>query len=158
MTMTDPSGLAPIPLATISKFSGLELFQKIISGDLPAPPVCAVAGLWLVGVEAGRIIWEASPPPNFMNPLGGVHGGWAMTVIDSALACSVHSALPAGRAYTTIEVKTNLTRAPVFGESYRCEGKLITMGRRTGTSEAKLMDEKGRVVAFGTTTCLIFDV
>ena len=90
--------------------------------------------------------------------MGGVHGGWAMTVLDSALACAVHSALPAGRGYTTVEVKTNLTRAPRLGETYTCLGEVITLGRSIDTSEAKLVDQDGRVVAFGTTTCLIMDM
>ena len=80
-----------------------------------------------------------------------------MTVLDSALACAVHSTLPAGKGCSTIEVKINLTRAPNVGEIYRCEGRMITLGRRTGTAEAKMKDAWGRVVAFGTTTCLIFD-
>lgn len=86
--------------------------------------------------------------------------GWVrlVMVLDSTLACAVHSALPAGRAHTTIEVKTNLTRAPIIGESYRCEGRLITIDRRTKTTEAKLVDEQDRVVVFGTTTCLILEI
>ena len=111
----------------------------------------------MVEAEHGRVVWEASPPENFVNPMGGVHGGWAMTVLDSALGCAVHSALPAGRGYTTVEVKVNLTRGPVVGETYRCEARLVTLGRRVGTSEAKLTDAQGRVVAFGTTTCLILE-
>lgn len=158
MTKFDPSQLGSIPMETLARFSGIELFGKMLAGELPAPPVSAVSNQWITEVREGHVIWEASPPANFVNPMGGVHGGWAMTVLDSALACAVHSALPAGRGYTTVEVKVNLTRAPVVGETYHCEGKLITLGGRTGTSEAKLTDAKGRVVAFGTTTCLIFDI
>lgn len=156
MTQFNPTQLGPIPQDVILSMSGIALFQKIMAGDLPAPGVCAVSNQWMIEAEEGRVLWECSPPAGFTNPMGGVHGGWAMTVLDSALGCAVHSALPAGRGYTTIEVKTNLTRAPVVGDTYRCEGRLITLGRRTGTSEAKLTDDKGRVVAFGTTTCLIF--
>lgn len=158
MTIQDPPSLGTIPLETAAKLSGVELFRKMIAKELPAPPVSAIANISLTHADEGHVQWHCSPPANFLNPMGGVHGGWAMTVLDSALACAVHSALPAGRAYTTVEVKTNLTRAPVVGETYHAEGRLITLGRRTGTSEAKLTDSKGRVVAFGTTTCLIFDL
>lgn len=158
MQPIDPTDLGPVPPERLAALSGLELFQQIMSGALPAPGVCAITNQWMSDVEEGRVVWHASPPANFNNPMGGVHGGWAMTLLDSTLGCAIHSALPAGRSYTTVEVKTNLTRAPIVGETYRCEGKLITLGRRVGTSEAKLTDPQGRVVAFGTSTCLIFDL
>lgn len=158
MQTFDISQLGPVPVDRLKSLSGLELFQRMMAGDLPAPGVCGVSNQWMIEAEEGRVVWEASPPPAFANPMGGVHGGWAMTVLDSALGCAVHSALPAGRAYTTVEVKSNLTRAPLVGQTYRCEGKLITLGRRLGTSEAKMTDAQGRVIAFATTTCLIFDV
>ncbi|WP_136440527.1 PaaI family thioesterase [Pacificoceanicola onchidii] len=151
----DKTALGPIPMEVILSMSGMDLFRKIMNGDLPAPGVCGVSNQWVVEAEEGRVVWECSPPEAFTNPMGGVHGGWAMTVLDSALGCAVHSALKAGQGYTTVEVKTNMTRAPKIGQTYRCEGRLITLGRRTATSEAKLTDDQGRVVAFGTTTCLI---
>lgn len=157
MNPLSPTTLAPIPPEIINTISGLDLFRAMLNGDLPAPEVCAVSNQRLTQVDHGHVIWEASPPPGFTNPMGGVHGGWAMTVLDSALGCAIHTTLPAKRGYTTIEVKTNLTRAPQVGETYQCIGKMITSGRRIGTSEAKLLDPQGRTVAFGTTTCLIFD-
>ncbi|MAE90556.1 PaaI family thioesterase [Salipiger bermudensis] len=158
MTIRPDRPLGVIPPQTLASHSGLDLFAKMIAGDLPSPPVCAVSNQWITAVEKGRVTWTCSPPPNFINPMGGVHGGWAMTVLDSTLACAVHSGLPAGRGYTTVEVKTNLTRAPKVGETYTCVGELITLGRSIGTSEAKLIDAEGRVVAFGTTTCLIMEL
>ena len=158
MNAIDPTHLAPIPIETIRTLSGVEMFRKIIAGELPAPPVSAVANQRIVEVEEGRVRWECSPPPNFVNPMGGVHGGWAMTVLDSALGCAVQSALPAGRGYTTMEAKVNLTRAPKIGTTYRSEGTLLTLGRRSATAEARITDADGRIVAFGTTTCLVFDI
>ena len=155
MTPIDPSSLGTISTEQMLSISGLEFFQRALAGEFPAPPVCAVANMRLIEVASGKAIWESSPPANFINPMGGVHGGWALTVLDSALGCAVHSALPAGRGYTTVEVKTNLTRAPAVGETYRCEGAVITLGRSIGTAEARITDAQGRVVAFGTTTCLI---
>jgi uncharacterized protein (TIGR00369 family) len=158
MSRIEAEGLAPVAPEVLATLSGLELFRAMLAGDAPSPPVAALTQQRLLEVEAGRVVWEARPPANFLNPAGGVHGGWAMTVLDSALGCAVHSALPAGRGYTTVEVKANLTRAPEIGECYRCEGRLITLGRRTGTAEARLTDSAGRVAAFGTTTCLVFDL
>ena len=146
-----------VPAKVLQSLTGLELFRQIIAGELPAPPVSAFSNQWLIDADEGHVVWKASPPDGFINPMGTVHGGWAMTVLDSALACAVHSALPAGKGCSTVEVKINLTRAPKVGEIYRCEGRMITLGRRTGTAEAKMKDAGGRVIAFGTTTCLIFD-
>lgn len=156
MRKIDPAALAPAPEEALRELSGLALFQQMMAGTLPAPPVSAVSNQWMIEAEKGRVLWECSPPDNFLNPMGGVHGGWAMTVLDSALGCAVHSALEAGQGYTTLEVKANLTRAPKPGAAYRCEGKLLSLGRRVGTSEAKLTDAEGRLVAFATSTCLIF--
>lgn len=157
-TAIDPDSLGLIPPETLASMSGIELFRKMMAGELPGPPVQAITGQRMIEADEGRVIWEASPPANFLNPMGGVHGGWAMTVLDSALACAVHSALQPGQGYTTLEAKVNLTRAPKVGETYRCEGRLLTLGRRTGTSEAKMTDAEGRVVAFATTTCLVFPI
>ena len=157
MTFNDPAELGLVSVEDMRSMSGLEFFRRMIAGDLPRPPVAAVSNQTVTHVEEGLIRWKASPPSNFVNPMGGVHGGWAMTVLDSALGCAVHTALPAGRGYTTLEAKFNLTRAPRVGEVYQAEGRLLTIGSRTATSEAKMTDEKGRIVAFSTTTCLVFD-
>lgn len=154
----DPKDLATLPIEAATTLSGLELFHKIISGELPHPPVSALSNQRMIEADHGRIVWETSPPENFVNPWGGVHGGWAMTVLDSALACAVHSGLAAGQGCTTLEVKTNLTRAPKTGEVYRCEGTMLSLGRRVGTAEARLLDAENRVIAFGSTTCLVFDL
>ena len=115
---------------------------------MPAPPVSAYSNQWLIDADEGHVVWKASPPDGFINPMGTVHGGWAMTVLDSALACAVQSALPAGKGCSTVEVKINLTRAPNVGEIYRCEGRMITLGRRTGTAEAKMKDARGPSCGF----------
>lgn len=154
----DPEALGLVPVEIMREMSGLDFFRKLVAGELPGPPVAAVSNQVITGVAAGLIQFRAAPPENFVNPMGGVHGGWAMTVLDSALGCAVHSALPAGRAYTTLEAKMNLTRAPVVGAVYETEGKLLTLGSRTATAEARMTDDKGRIVAFGTTTCLVFDL
>lgn len=154
----DPRKLGHVSAEQMRALSGLAFFESMIAGDLPAPPVAAVSNQKVIHVEKGLIRWQAAPPANFVNPMGGVHGGWAMTVLDSALGCAVHTALPAGRGYTTLEAKFNLTRAPKVGEVYEAEGRLLTLGSRTATSEARMTDAEGRIVAFSTTTCLVFDI
>lgn len=158
MTFHDPADLRTIAPDEIRHMAGIEIFRAIMTGDLPAPPVSAISNQRIVAAEAGRITWEAIPPANFLNPMGGVHGGWVMTVMDSALACAVHSALPAGKGCTTIEVKVNLTRGPRPGVTYRCEGIALSVGRRIGTSEARMYDPEGKLVAHGSTSCLVLDV
>lgn len=153
--MTSPV-FSPLP-ADVTRFSGLEILQKMMSGDLPAPPMAAVMDLRLVHAERGRVVWASTPRADFLNPMGTVHGGYAMTLLDTALACAVHSTLEPGQTYTTLEVKANFVRAilPDLGE-LTVEATILSAGRRIGTSDAKITDAKGRLLAHGCTTCLIF--
>ena len=139
--------------------SGLEFFQKCRAGELPLPPVCAALSMHLEAVEEGRIVWVSQPSHRLFNPMGVVHGGYAMTLLDSCMSCAVHSTLPAGRAYTTIEVKTNFVKAISADIGLvRAKGEIVQVGRRIGTAEGRVVGEDGALYAFGTTTCLIFDL
>ena len=111
----------------------------------------------LCAVEAGRVAFEGRPAAGHYNPIGTVHGGWAATLLDSAMGCAVHSVLEAGVAYTTLEFKINLVR-PITAATgpVRAEGTLVHRGRRTATSEARLTDAAGRLLAHGSCTCLLF--
>ena len=140
----------------MKSWSGLRVLTALMNGELPPPGVAAITQQHLIEVAHGRVVWQASPPDNFINPAGDVHGGWAMTVLDSALGCAVHSALAPGVGYTTMEAKINLTRAPIVGHTYRVEGVLLSLGRRSATSEAKMYDAAGKLTAFATTTCMVF--
>ena len=145
----------PEQLATTS---GLELARKIISGDLPGPPMGKTLHFWMAEAEEGRIVFKGTPAARHYNPMGTVHGGWASTILDSALSCCVWTMLPAGKMFTTAEFKVNLVR-PIFdtlGE-LACEGKVIHMGRTLATSEATLKTSEGKLLAHGTETCAIFD-
>jgi uncharacterized protein (TIGR00369 family) len=104
-------------------------------------------------------VFAGTPRFEHYNPLGTVHGGYAATLLASCMACAVHSSLPKGVGYTTLEFKISLTRAMTAdtGE-VRAEGKVITAGRRVATSEGRLTDANGRLIAHGTTTCLVFEV
>jgi uncharacterized protein (TIGR00369 family) len=140
----------------IAGLSGLEMLQAIISGALPAPPIGATMGFRLVEVAPGRAVFEGSAGPHLLNPLGGVHGGVALTLIDSAAGCAVHTELPAGVGYTTVETKVNFTRPiPPDGSIVRCEGRVVTRGRQIATSEARLLSAEGKVLAHGTSTLII---
>lgn len=152
-----PLGLGTIPHEELAKYSGLELLQRIIDGKYPAPPIGARLNYGLSEVSEGRAVFRGLPGERHLNPLGGVHGGWAATILDSALACAVQTLLVAGEAYTTVEFKVNLMRpiTPKTGEVV-CEGRVIQKGRTLAVSEASLKDRDGKMLAFGTETCSIF--
>ena len=136
--------------------SGLEYLRAMANGGLPAAPIGALMNMQVAEVEEGRIVFTAVPEEYHYNPIGTVHGGFAATLLDSALGCAVHTMLPAGTAYTTLEIKVNYLR-PLTGNTGKvyCEGKVIHMGGRVATAEARLTDESGKLYAHGTTTCII---
>ncbi len=139
-----------------ARYSGLQLLQRMIAGELPAPPIARTLGFLLTEVGLGRAVFEGEPSEALLNPLGSVHGGWALTLIDSATGCAVHTELPAGVGYTTVETKANFTRAIApDGGRVRCEGQVVTRGRQIATAEARLLSADGKVLAHGTSTLII---
>jgi uncharacterized protein (TIGR00369 family) len=145
-------------LATQEQFramSGIDLLRAMIAGNLPAPPIARTLGMMLVEVEPGRAVFEGRPGPHLFNPLGGVHGGFALTLIDSAAGCAVHTELDAGVGYTTVETKANFVR-PVPAEGVvSCEGRVLSRGRQIATAEAFLRSADGKLLAHGTSTLII---
>jgi uncharacterized protein (TIGR00369 family) len=139
----------------IKGLTGLEMLQKMIAGELPAPPIAAPLNFRLAEVEKGRAVFEAEATASLLNPLGAVHGGWALTLIDSACGCAVHSELGAGVGYTTVETKVNFTRPIAPGGKVRCEGRVLSRGRQIATAEAYLRGEDGKLLAHGTSTLII---
>ena len=137
--------------------SGLEYLQKIVSGELPRPPISALLNFGLAELGEGRAVFTVEPAEYHYNPIGVVHGGLAATLLDSAMGCAVHSMLAAGVGYTTLEVKVNYVR-PMTAETgtVRCEAKVIHMGGRTATAEGRVTDASGKLYAHATTTCIIF--
>jgi uncharacterized protein (TIGR00369 family) len=150
-------GLGTIPHEDLAHYSGLELLYRMIDGHYPAPPMAGLLNFALVEVEEGRAVFRGLPGKSHLNPLGTVHGGWAATILDSALGCCVQTTLVKGEAYTTAEFKVNLTRpiTPNTGEVV-CEGRVVHKGRTIAVSEATLKDVNGKLLAFGTETCSIF--
>lgn len=152
MTTVDPREVARRGL----QLSGIEYVQAIFAGELPAPPISELIGFRGVEVEPGRAVFEMTPGPQHYNPIGSVHGGIALTLLDSAMGCAVHTLLDAGVGYTTLEVKTNFVR-PITADTglIRCEGTVLHAGARVATAEGRLTDSAGKLLAHGTTTCLI---
>ena len=136
---------------------GLSFLRGIIAGTQPAPPFAQTMDFDLVEAEEGRVVFVGVPSARFFNPLGTIQGGWTATILDSAMACAAHSTLKSGEGYTTLEMKLNYVR-PVMPDSgtVRCEGKLIHRGGSVITTEGNLRDERGRLLAHGTETCLVF--
>jgi uncharacterized protein (TIGR00369 family) len=136
--------------------SGLEFLQRIVDGRLPRPPIADTLSFYLVEVEPGRAVFQGVPRIAHLNPLGTVHGGWLSTLLDSAMACAVHTRLPAGQGYTTVEMKINMVR-PVLATTghLRAEGKVVNGGRTIATAEGRLVGEDGKLYAHGTETCLV---
>lgn len=136
---------------------GLSFLQAIVDGKIPPPPIAETLGFRLSAVELGSATFEGEPQFRHYNPIGSVHGGFAMTLLDSALACSIHSTLKQGDAYTTVEIKVNFVRAltkdvgPVVAK-----GRVIHRGRTLATSEGDIKDRAGKLYAHATTTCMIF--
>lgn len=137
--------------------SGLELWRAMLRGEVPPPPICELLGFELAVVEEGRVIFECVPGEQHYNTIGVVHGGLACTLLDSAMGCAVHTVLPAGTGYTTLELKTNLLR-PIAADTgtLRCEGHPIHVGGRVALAEATLADGSGTLYAHATSTLMVF--
>lgn len=145
------------PRDEVKLLSGYEFVKHIHEGLFPAPPICNTMQFHLTEVEQGRVVFSAHPSAEFYNPLGTVHGGYTTTLLDSCMGCAVHSTLPVGMAYTTLELKINFVR-PITDKTglVRAEGKVISAGKRVATAEGRLVDANGKLYAHATTTCLIF--
>lgn len=154
-----PVAIGVTDFKTATSMSGVEFLRAMMDGKFPAPPICEVLDFLLVEVEPGRVVFEGIPSDRFRNPLGTVHGGWMSTILDSALGCVVHSMLKAGQGYTTVDLAVSFVRAVHQSTGrMRCEAKVIHVGGRIATSEARLVDAQGKLYAHGTTTCLVMPV
>ena len=148
-----------VPREVLTAESGLAFLQGLIDGVHPPPPFSRATGIYLTSVAEGRVVFTGVPSEEFLNPIGTVHGGWTSALLDSAMACAVHTTLKPGQGYTTVEMKINFVR-PILPSAgpLTCEGNLIHRGGTLATSEGKLLDERGRLLAHGTETCMIFDI
>jgi uncharacterized protein (TIGR00369 family) len=146
-----------VPAADARLLSGYELVKGIMEGKFPVPPIAKTFNFQLSEVERGRAVFTGLPAFDYYNPIGSVHGGFAATLLDSCMGCALHSMLPAGVGYTTVEIKISFIRAMRENTGpVRAEGKVIPVGKRVGTAEGRIVDAEHQLYAHGTTTCLIF--
>lgn len=152
ITWEDPSAFAP---AARTK-SGLEVLLAIGRGELPVPPMMRTLGIEAVTVGEGRAVFAAVPAEYHYNPLGTVHGGFSATMCDTAMGCAIHSLLPAGSSYTTLELKINFVRPITAGTGrIEAEAMVVHAGSRVATAESRVTDAEGKLYAHATTTCMI---
>lgn len=153
MTTKKARDVGVTPLNVSRELSGLDFLRKLISGELPRAPISATLNFNLAEAEKGLAVFTGTPSLDHYNPLGGVHGGYTATLLDSCMACAVQTTLGAGYAYTTLEIKINYVRAISDKTGLlRAEGKVINAGRQIATAEGSLVDANGKLYAHGTTT------
>jgi uncharacterized protein (TIGR00369 family) len=142
--------------SSMRAMSGLEFLCGLMDGSLPPPAFSATSRIAPVEAEAGRVVFEGEPHGDFYNPMGTVHGGWIATLLDTAMACAVHSSLKAGEIFTTVEMNVTYVR-PVQAATgkLRCVGVLLHSGGRVASAEGKVYDAAGILIAHGSETCLI---
>ena len=150
------------PVATaqrLASMSGLEAMHALMRGEVAPPPIAALLEMWPIEVDEGRAVFGVTPAEFHYNPIGVVHGGLAATILDSAMGCAVHTTLPAGVGYTTLDLQATFVR-PITRDTgpLRCEGTVLHRGKRIATAEGRVIAETtGRLVASGTSSCLIID-
>jgi len=147
------------PPEVMAGMAGIDFVRAIFAGKLPAPPIMQIIEPFDSSAEPGVVVMHSTPGFKHYNPIGSVHGGYAATLLDSVMGLAIHTALPAGTGYTTLEFKISFIRGlskdtgPV-----RSEGRTLNVGRRTATAEGRITDAKGRLLAHATTTCLVFEI
>ncbi len=154
ITWEDPMGA----LARAAEMSGLEFIRALFDGTLPSPPIIATMGIAAGAAEEGKVTFTGEAGEHLYNPIGVVHGGFAMTILDSAMGCAVHTTLAVGEAYTTLETKVNFVRPITLDTGpVRCEGVVLHRGGKVATAEGRVIAERsGKLLAHGTSTCLVF--
>jgi uncharacterized protein (TIGR00369 family) len=152
-TWEDPGQLAKL----IAGRSGLEALRAVVAGDIPLPPIMHTLGARDFQVEEGRVSLLLDPREFHYNPLGTVHGGVLATLLDTGTGCAVHSVLPAGVGYTSLDLNARFLRpATVDSGTLRCEGTVVSQGRRTALAESRITDSAGRLIAHATSSCMLF--
>ncbi|TDE00775.1 PaaI family thioesterase [Jiangella asiatica] len=151
---SDPALVA----AHLGRRGGLDLLRAMIDGELPPPPVLHMIGMDRMEADEGRVVVYVTPQEFHYNPLGTVHGGVLATLLDTATGCAVHSVLPAGVGYTSLDLTTKFLRpVTVASAELRCEGVVVSRGRTTALAEARMTDGAGRLVAHAISSCLLFE-
>jgi uncharacterized protein (TIGR00369 family) len=147
------------PLEVMASMAGVDFVRGIFDGKLPAPPIMQTIHPFDSTVEPGVVVMHSIPGFRHYNPIGSVHGGYAATLLDSAMGLAVHSMLPQGIGYTTLEFKVSFIKGMTEDTGpVRTEGRTLSVGRRAATAEARITDARGRLLAHATTTCLVFEL
>lgn len=148
--------LGTLPVSEVFSMPGLDFLKGVRDGTYPMPPIAGPMRMRLAEVDMGKAVFLSDPDDNLLNPIGTVHGGYAMTLLDSCMGCAIHSTMAEGEAYITVEAKVNMVR-PIMPHTgvVRAEGLLIHRGRTTATAEGKLYAQDGKLLAHGTTTCSV---
>ena len=147
------------PLDVMAGMAGLDFVRAIFDGKLPEPPIMQNVEPFDCTAEPGVVMINSIPGFRHYNPIGSVHGGYAATLLDSAMGLAVHSMLPPGTGYTTLEFKISFIKGMTKDTGpVRSEGRILNVGRRAATAEARITDAKGRLLAHATTTCLVFEL
>jgi uncharacterized protein (TIGR00369 family) len=146
------------PTEVMASMAGIDFVRAIFDGRLPAPPIMQNIEPFDTSADPGVVVMHSIPAFRHYNPIGSVHGGYAATLLDSAMGLAVHSTLPPGTGYTTLEFKVSFIRGMTKDTGpVRTEGKTLNVGRRAATAEARITDAKGRLLAHASTTCLVFE-
>ncbi|MFI1380293.1 PaaI family thioesterase [Embleya sp. NPDC020886] len=154
-TWDDPA----VTAAGAASMAGLDFLKAMLAGRLPGPPIAATLDFTLDEVEHGRAVFSMTPGEEHYNPIGSVHGGVYATMLDSAAGCAVHTTLPAGTAYTSLDLSTKFLRPITFDTGrIRAVGRVRSQGRRTALAEAELLDANDRLLAHATSSCMIFPI
>jgi uncharacterized protein (TIGR00369 family) len=147
------------PPEVMAAMAGIDFVRAIFDGRLPAPPIMQTIEPFDSSAEPGVVVMHSTPGFRHYNPIGSVHGGYAATLLDSAMGLAVHSMLPLGTGYTTLEFKVSFIKGMTKDTGpVRTEGRTLSVGRRAATAEARMTDAKGRLLAHATTTCLVFEL
>ena len=147
------------PPEVMASMPGIDFVRGIFDGSLPEPPIMQTVEPFDCSAEPGVVVMHIIPDFRHYNPIGSVHGGYAATLLDSAMGLAVHSTLPPGTGYTTLEFKISFIKGMTRDSgTVRTEGHILNVGRRAATAEARSTDAKGRQLAHATTTCLVFEI
>ena len=152
------SGYGTVAMDVLASMAGIDFVRSVFDGRLPQPPIMQTIEPFDCSADPGVIVMHSIPALRHYNPIGSVHGGYAATLLDSAMGLAVHSQCPLGSGYATLEFKVSFIRAMTADTgAVRTEGRTLSFGRRAATAEARMTDAKGRLLAHATTTCLLFE-
>src|SRR3954453_10462912 len=147
------------PTQVMASMPGLDFVRAIFEGKLPAPPIMQNVEPFDSAAKHGVVTFHSVPGFRHYNPIGSVHGGYAAILLDSAMGLAIHTTLPAGTGYTTLEFKISFIKGMTEDTgAVRSEGRTLSVGRRAATAEARITDAKGHLLAHATTTCLVFEM